>query len=133
MYIKPNVSKVDPAEKGTANGIATLDSSGIVPSSQLPTLPQKITTITARSTETEVTLSAYSFYLVYASSAADSYTAAPSLYMIVDNNGNPVSVHLGGTDYLTITSKGSTSHKVGITSSAPFGTQVIIWKVSSIM
>lgn len=36
MYIKPNVSKVDPAEKGAANGIATLDNSGKIPSSQLP-------------------------------------------------------------------------------------------------
>lgn len=96
-------------------------------------LPQLVATVAASSTEQEVTLTAYSFYMVYATSAADSYTAAPSLYMICNNNGNPVAVHLGGTDYLTIQSKGSTSHKVGIKTSAPFGTQVKIWKVSAML
>jgi hypothetical protein len=119
-----------------ANGIVVPNKDGIM--SEVTALlnakiPQLVATVSATSTEQEVTLTAYSFYMVYATSAADSYTAAPSIYMICNNNGNPVAVHLGGTDYLTIQSKGSTSHKVGIKTSAPFGTQVKIWKVSTML
>lgn len=74
MYIKPNVSKVDPAEKGAAGGVASLDNTGKVPSTQLPTMG----TAAAKDFTTSVT-----------SGSADLVTS-DAVYTAIDNIPSPM-------------------------------------------